>query len=91
MQIDELKAAVRQTLKLNPQDLPEADIEALFHMLDADGSETIEIEEFLVFLEHGPAALLAKAAGGGDGDSAKAALKLGEAMRDAILDGDVGE
>ena len=50
LEIDELKKAVRATLKLNSTELPDFEIESLFDMLDADHSETIEIDEFLVFL-----------------------------------------
>ena len=46
-EIDELKKAVRATLKLNSTELPDFEIESLFDMLDADHSETIEIDEFL--------------------------------------------
>ena len=80
LEIDELKKAVRATLKLNSTELPDFEIESLFDMLDADHSETIEIDEFLVFLEHGPKALAP--------DFDAGALKLGEAFRDAILEGD---
>ena len=80
LEIDELKKAVRATLKLNSTELPDFEIESLFDMLDADHSETIEIDEFLVFLEHGPKAL--------SPDFDAGALKLGEAFRDAILEGD---
>lgn len=58
LEVDELQKAVRSTLKLSPQDMPDSDIEGLFGMLDLDDSETIEIDEFLIFLEQGPEAVL---------------------------------
>ena len=58
LEVDELQKAVRSTLKLSPQDMPDSDIEGLFGMLDLDDSDTIEIDEFLIFLEQGPEAVL---------------------------------
>ena len=80
LEIDELKKAVRATLKLNSTELPDFEIESLFDMLDADHSETIEIDLSSCSRAR-PQGALARLRRG--------RTKLGEAFRDAILEGDV--
>lgn len=58
LELEELRSAVRRTLRISPMDIDDDTIVSLFGMLDEDGGGELGMEELIAFLEQGPKWLL---------------------------------
>ena len=55
---EELRKAVRRTLRITPEQTSDGTLRGFFTLMDSDGGGTVEMAELILFMEEGPAALV---------------------------------